>query len=284
MKGLHTLIPRNKITDPLFKAVRSHFGMVSDAMPASYYLSLVEGRPPSSRRGRMVFFAAMPKSGGSFMTYKLSEYLGWSREQVAERRGCGEKDISLPRMLDLLQKNVVVHQHVLGTEGNAHYIFKYADLVIFQTRNIYETLLSFRRHLLGESLYWQFMTFGPSFRTLSPERQLNQVVDLVTPWLLNFYVSWECHLRNHPPGVRLLHLDYHEVAESESDTLKRIICEVEGTCDEKRLSATLDQKIGKYRKNENDWITPVDFTMEQRERVRMLASYFPETDFSPIGI
>ena len=284
MNMIRALIPRTRLTDPILKAIRRSLGLVSDAMPASYYLSLVEDRPNSSRRGRMVFFAAMPKSGGSFMTYKLSEYLGWTREQAAERRGCGEKDIAPHRILDLLQKNVVIHQHVLGTEGNAHYIFKHANLVVFQTRNIYETLLSFRRHLLGESLYWQFMTFGQSFRALSPGRQLDQIVDLVTPWMLNFYVSWEAHLRNPPSGTKLLHLDYREVAASESGALRRIIREVEGTCDEERLRMTLDQKIGKYRKKENDGIEPVEFNDEQLARITKIASYFPETDFSVIGI
>lgn len=284
MNMIRALIPRTRMTDPILKALRKSLGLVSDAMPASYYLSLVEDRPISSRRGRMVFFAAMPKSGGSFMTYKLSEYLGWTREQAAERRGCGEKDIAPHRMLDLLQRNVVIHQHVLGTEGNAHYIFKYANLIVFQTRNIYETLLSFRRHLLGESLYWQFMTFGPSFRTLSPGHQLDQIVDLVAPWMLNFYVSWAGYLKNPPPGARLLHLDYQEVATSESGALRRIIREVEGSCDEERLRMTLEQKIGIYRKKENDWIEPVEFTEAQLARIRRLASYFPETDFSPIGI
>lgn len=281
---LQSLIPRNRLTTPLLRALRNSLGMVSDAMPASYYISLVEERPASARRGRMVFFAAMPKSGGSFMTYKLSEYLGWTREQAAERRGCGEKDIAIHRMLDLLQRNVVIHQHVLGTEGNAHYIFKYADLIVFQSRNIYEALLSFRRHLLGESLYWQFMTFGPSFRTLPPDRQLDQIVDLVAPWMLNFYVSWAGYLKNPPPGAKLLHLDYGEVARSESEALRRIIREVEGSCDEERLRITLDRKIGRYRKKENDWIQQAEFNEEQVARIQRLASFFPETDFSPIGI
>jgi hypothetical protein len=284
MNFLRTLIPRNRLTNPFLKEVRSSLGMVSDAMPASYYLSLVENRPLSSRRGRMVFVAAMPKSGGSFITHKLGEYLGWTREQAAEGKGCSQKDIAADRMLDLLQKNVVIHQHVLGTEGNTHYIFKYADLVVFQTRNIHETLLSFRRHLLGESLYWQIMTFGPSFRKLPPERQLDQVVDLVTPWMLNFYVTWAGHLRNPPPGARLLHLDYQEVAASEPEALRRIIRELEGSCDEERLRITLSQKIGKYRKKENDWIEPVEFSEEQLARIKRMVSYFPETDFSPIGI
>jgi hypothetical protein len=284
MNFLRTLIPRNRLTNPLLSKARASLGMVSDAMPASYYLSLVENRPRSSRRGRMIFVAAMPKSGGSFITHKLGEYLGWTREQAAEGKGCSQKDIAPDRMLDLLQKNVVIHQHVLGTEGNAHYIFNYADLVVFQTRNIHETILSFRRHLLGESLYWHFMTFGPSFRTLPPERQLDQVVDLVTPWMLNFYVTWAGHLRNPPTGARILHLDYQEVASSESGALRRIIREVEGSCDEERLSITLSQKIAKYRKKENDWIEPVEFSEEQLARIKRLASHFPETDFSPIGI
>jgi hypothetical protein len=79
-------------------------------------------------------------------------------------------------------------------------------------------------------------------------------------------------------------LDYQEVATSESGALRRIIREVEGSCDEERLRMTLEQKIGIYRKKENDWIEPVEFTEAQLARIRRLASYFPETDFSPIGI
>jgi hypothetical protein len=284
MKMIRALIPRNRLTDPLLRAVRVSLGMVSDAMPASYYLSMIEGRPVSTRRGRMVVCAAMPKSGSTFVTRKLAEYFNCTHTNFAVGRGCGETEVSPHRILDLLQENVVIHQHVLGTEGNANYIFKYADTVVFQTRNIYETLLSFRRHLLGDSLDWPFMNFTPSFRTLSPERQLNQIIDLVAPWILNFYVSWEGHLRNPPPGKKLLHLDYREVAASETEALGRIIREVEGSCNEERLRTILDQKIGKYRMKENDWITPVDFTEDQRDRVRILASYFAETDFSPIGI
>ena len=284
MKLIRALIPRNKLTDPLLRAMRVGFGMVSDAMPVSYYLSMIEERPVSARRGRMVVCAAMPKSGSTFVTRKLAEYLNCTHTNLAAGRGCGETEVSPHRMLDLLNEDVVIHQHVLGTEGNAHYIFKYADTVIFQTRNIQETLLSFRRHLLGESLYWQFMTFGPSFRTLSPGHQLDQIVDLVAPWMLNFYVSWAGYLKNPPPGARLLHLDYREVDASESEALRRIIREVEGSCDEERLRMTLEQKIGTYRKKENDWIEPVEFTEAQLARIRRLASYFPETDFSPIGI
>jgi len=284
MKFLRALIPQNRLTTSLLSKARSSLGMVSDALPLSYYLSLIENRSLASRSGRMVIFVSMPKSGSTFIASKLAEYLGWVRTHLNVRLGSGETDVDPHLLIDLLQSNVVIRQHVLGTEGNSHYIFKYAELVVFQTRNIYETLLSFRRHLLGESLYWPFMTFYSSFRTLSPERQLDQIVDLVTPWMLNFYASWECHLRNPPSGVRLLHLDYREVATSELNALRRIIHELEGSCDEKRLFMALNKKDGKYRKKENDWIEQAEFNEDQLARIRRISSYFPETDFSLLGI
>jgi hypothetical protein len=44
------------------------------------------------------------------------------------------------------------------------------------------------------------------------------------------------------------------------------------------------QRISTYRKKENDWVEPTSFTEGQLARIQRLASYFPETDFTPIGI
>jgi hypothetical protein len=233
----------------------------------------------------MIFFAAMPKSGGTFLTRKIAEYLGWKHDSLRPP-GSGQTngEICRERLVDSLDENIIIHQHTLGTDGNTPLLLAHASLIVVQTRDIFEVLLSFRRHLLGESLNWQFMTFQEPFHSMETSRQLDLVIDLAAPWMLNFYVTWERHLKNPPPSARIIPVNYSRLAENESALLSSLIQEIEGSCDEDRLKEVLTSHQGNYRKKSHPHIEDVCFSKEQRDRVLRLASYFPETDFQRLGI
>ena len=58
--------------------------------------------------------------------------------------------------------------------------------VVLQGRNLYDSLVSLRDHFLRESLASPICFVYEGFAELSPERQLDAVVDLAVPWFLGF--------------------------------------------------------------------------------------------------
>lgn len=247
-------------------------------------LNLLEANASKERSGKMVYIAAMPKSGGTFLSKKLSEYLEWSYEHASDIPGSCEFDVYRPKMIELASRNVVIHQHTLGTEGNSTYINRYSDLILVQTRNIFDALLSFRRHLENESLGWAFMTIQKPFKSMDSRDQLDLIIDLVGPWMLNFVVTWDNRLRDPNITTKVLPICYSEIVESEKDVLENIIVKLTGDCDQGRLSEVLAVNRSKYRKNENFGRVDVAFTGYQIDKIRKMSKHFPETDFSRVGI
>ena len=273
---------RKKISRKLL----SLLGYLPGNETAQFYISHVEQRVSELKFKRMIFMASMPKSGGTFLSNKLAEYLGFSKEVIYEKslRGWSENDILLHRFLDMKSRDVVLHTHVLGNDGNCHHVFNHSDLVIFQTRRIRNVLESFRKHLLGESLFWSFATIDNSFHQLSPSEQIDLLIDLVAPWMLNFYATWEKNLKNSALSGKIIHVSFDELIRDESKCLTGIITQIEGRCDSLKLGNVLNSRTCEDRYKNNRSIE--DYTMSdfQFARIANLAKHFRKTDFTPLGI
>ncbi len=206
-----------------------------------------------SREGRaasdgFLFGAALPKSGGTFLFKKVSEYLGWTYRHLHDCRGRCEFDIYRPAAADSGLYRLSVHQHTLATSGNIEFLRASKANVVVTTRRLTEVVLSFRDHLLQEHKSWPFVRVPVVFDSWASARQTQFVVDYVAPWFVHFLVGWhEVRLERQLDTV--LFLDHSDLVRSEQEAIRRVLNHLGVPVDEDRLGQVLSSDRGLHRVN-----------------------------------
>ncbi|WP_372719822.1 hypothetical protein [Novipirellula sp.] len=245
-------------------------------------LDQAESRVVSSSSDRkFVFIAAMPKSGSTYLSKKLAEYFDSEWGHISDLPGGCEFDLYRPSLITKGNVDLVVQQHTLGTEGNVEYLQRYRAHVIVTFRRLDDTLLSFRRHLLTESLRWPFVKVNPDFRQWSVERQLDFLVDFVAPWLVNFYATWKSVQREGILGKSLMFLNFASLKHDETETLASLVRWITDADPEmSRIKQLVNEERDIYRKSNATRLDEPNFTEEQRQKLARLLTYVVRDDCS----
>lgn len=138
-----------------------------------------------------VWLVAAPKSGSTWLNAILCNALGWPANSLAiggERR---EQEVYFNAMLPYLEGNLFSqHQHCRLSEVTADFVRHFRVKVVLHGRNLLDSLVSFRDFAASGSITVPMAYIDSNFAAMTPERQLDFIVDMVTPWYLNFYASW----------------------------------------------------------------------------------------------
>jgi hypothetical protein len=122
------------------------------------------------------------------------------------------------------------------------------------------------------------------FADLPDDRQFQFVIEMILPWYFNFYASW--FRANQASATPLLFITYEELAQDTSGALKKTL-EFLGEC---RTEAQIGQAIARAaamntRKNKGvSGRGDRMLTESHKARIRELRRYYPQADFSMIGI
>jgi len=149
-------------------------------------------------------------------------------------------------------------------------------------------LVSLRDHLMRESLF-NIPALYPSnrFREFDQVAQFDYLVEAAAPWYLSYYASW--HIADTRRIVDMLWVTYEDARSDWLGTIRSVMsfCGIE--CADHQISQALESMSDKPQSQTriNVGLTGRGLTLlsaEQRGRVSRMARFYPEVDFSRIGI
>jgi hypothetical protein len=256
---------------PLVARIRMLPGFESFGRPRPRKISA----PPTK-----FLIACAPKSGSTYLTTLIGNLPNFSVTSYAPAGGRREQELSeaLMRKGRRSSRQVAQH-HIRASDYTLGLIQKFDVTPLILVRNIYDAALSFAEHMVNESPIAPMAYFDDTFARSSLEHRLNAFIDLAAPWYFNFYVSW-WHYR--PKAI----VTYEDIIlggpNRQSEFLQSIgiatNLEEVLLAREKAKSQFTRFNIGKAGRG----AAILDF--RTREKLSRLASYYPNVDFSPIGL
>lgn len=233
---------------------------------------------------QMVLIACFPKSASSFLQNCIALLGDYTTDHLCNGHMRQEQDLYAPAMLDNAFRNVVTHQHVRATDANLDLLQTMKGKTIVTVRNLADVVVSFRDHCVKKTVEFSMAYVDESFRDLPKELQYDMVIDLIVPWYIYFYVSW----KKAEKEVPLLWVTYEDMVADKVGTI-RDICEYTGIrCTDDEIRDAIKTIEGdRDKSNYNKGVAgrgSTELSDAQKLRLERLASYYPDVDFSMIGL
>lgn len=239
------------------------------------------------RRGKFLFIACMPKSGSTFLTNTLSELTGFRKTNLTYAFERNDQNLYLPKLVDCAHLNTVTHQHIRATDSNLMLMQKFALRPVILTRNIFDVVVSIRDHFHNESYKFPTAYCDKKFFELDQKTQFDFIIDLALPWYFNFYVSWYKAAKSNL--VETLWLTYDEAVINWEKTLLKTISFYKISKTKEEIQTALNRNLNK--KNSQNRINKgivgrgkKTLTLTQQNKIISYARFYPDVEFSPIGI
>lgn len=253
--------------------------------PAQVMLrTMATARRPFDRGKQHLLIACAPKSGSTLLIESLLEISGFERRNPLAAGGRHENDLYEPGLIDAMGRNTVAQVHVRASEHNVELLNRYRHQPIVLTRNLADTLVSLRDHMMHEGPRWSMLWADERFAERTPAGQLDQLVDLAAPWFVHFFVSW--HQAAQDGSVEPVWLTYEEFSSDPARELGRVCAAVGIDADDHGIDRTLTVVAGlETRFNRGVVGRGADeLSTQQHSRLDAMAAHYPWVDFSPIGL
>jgi len=246
-----------------------------------------------------VLIACMPKSGSTFLSSALAKAPGMRREplvpghQRREQELCylalkaadektiwlrsnhGRRSSSVPNY----PRGFVAQKHVRYSVPTAKIIEQFQIRTVVLVRNIFDVVPSVRDHIRRESNYMPMGYITEEMREW-PDAALDDFISqLIIPWYFNFFLSWrECS--------DALIISYEDINRDKHDVVRRVLefAGLESTDEVVADAVAATEEGGKTRKNRAVLGRGAELNPEVRQRIFDYAGYYPDIDFSIIGI
>jgi len=245
--------------------------------------------------------ACMPKSGSTFLTEAIANLPGMRRARLVPAHERREQEISTSRLDLEIQKSLVMREiwrsdrellggrpprgfvgqlHLRYSQPTHDIIERYQLTPVVLVRNIFDVVVSLRDHIADTSPNMAMAYVTDEMRTWPPERMFAFIADMVIPWYLNFFVCWaqsDSHLL----------ITYEEMTADPEGTLGRIADHAGMNVRPPACKAAVDVAgVDKTKTRFNQGVAGRGEQLPAEARARILESiaYYPDVDFSMIGI
>lgn len=239
----------------------------------------------SPNANKRIVIACFPKTASTFLRNVISELTGYKTEEFCLGYERNEQNIYLPTLIDHSFKPIVNHMHVQATGNNLEHMNMARIKPIILVRDIFDTAISLRDHLVKTPRI-PMAYIDRKFATFSIERQLDMVVDMCMPWFFSFYVSW--YRANKSGAINAYWTTYEQLIADKIGTIEHILeCYNIPISRHKIVDAINTIESDKQRSNKNIGKRgrgKSTLSDDQRSRIIRLATYYPDVDFSLIGI
>ena len=232
-----------------------------------------------------ILLACQPKSGSTFLRNVLQEVTGWREIYLCLHTELSAQDLFYPVLLEYARTPTVTHQHCRATEANVQLMQAFGIRPVILVRDLHDVIVSLRDYFNGGAIRTtQFEE--AAWQALPPERQTDQIIDLVVPWHLEFLATWQKADRT--GRLPVLWMTYAQMVQDKAAAVRRILTFYGLEAADERI-ASIIAKVGASpeRNRFNKGVSGRGrdgLTSEQKARILRLAAYFPATDFTMLGI
>lgn len=242
------------------------------------------------QRKHHLWIIAAPKSGSTWLSVMLEELLGWPLMPLVSSYERREQEIEMPAFFGAPphEKNVLSqHQHCRRSRTTLEIIEKTGMRCVLTTRNIFDTVVSFRDHVekVPFAAPEQFMN-PESWSSLSDDERTEFIVTMVMPWYFNFYAGWFDYLAGNPhSGDMIRQQSYEDLLEDPAGSLEALCRWAAIPVDPADIRSAVELSETKFtRKNKGIVGRGNSLADVHRDRIRRMAEYYPSIDFTSIGL
>jgi sulfotransferase family protein len=238
--------------------------------------------------GPYLFVACMPRTASTFLSEAICELTGFKRVELADTYAENEQELDVPRLLDAYSYGSVTQQHVLANARTIELMQRYSIRPVVLVRNVFDIVISIRDflHTEGCAKWPTFFCTDESFRSLDEASQLEQIVELGIPWYFDFFVSWNEAKRRQ--AVDTLWVTYEDAVADWAGTMAQIATFYGIERDRDAIESALERtraRASSLRLNKGTSGRGETILHESaRERIERYARFYPEIDFSLIGL
>jgi len=235
-----------------------------------------------------IWLVCAPKSGSTWLTRILQDTLKWQTVKMVPSFGNREQEIDLSCLLRAGASGKVLtpHQHCRYSAYTHEIIDALDTKVIFQVRDIFDTILSFYDHIEmeGPTFPSGFMNES-SWSAMDELMRYEYLVDLVIPWYFNFYCGWmssELHAQG-----RLKLITYNELRNNTIATVGDVLSYCEESSSLPKVQGILEKQVKKKKNTrQNKGVLGRGDSLPEslKERVKSFTKYYPHIDFGPLGL
>ena len=236
-----------------------------------------------TKRRRCLLVTCFPKSGSTFLVSALAESTGYIRQFLGYDH-LNEQDLYLPSLIDTYNMNIVCHQHTRATAPNLALVTEFGIQPIVLVRNIFDCLVSLRDHLGRESQRTPIFNASDEFLAKPQSDQFDELIDLVLPWYVNFFMSWK---KAETGGMELLWITYEDMMTDKAGTVRRVLDFYGTTQFIDRVDSAISRVVKGPDTRFNKGVSgrgEEQLSADQRRRITDRFRHYPDVDFSSIGI
>lgn len=234
--------------------------------------------------GQHVMIACMPKSGSSFLFQTLTKLTGWDSLQMSYAYMQNEEELYLPALRAVIRENTITQQHFRATVPNNQIIQAFNIRPIVLVRNLFDVVVSYTDFYDKGAIANTF--FARRWERMDHSRKLDLIIDHFMPWYLAFFASWIDAMKSDQIDGFLV--SYEQIIEDKPAAIFAIseFLGLEKSTDE--CAAAIEAAEGdkkKVRFNKGVAGRGEDsLDTDQKDRLKRLADYFDDIDFSMVGL
>lgn len=246
----------------------------------------------------MILVASASRSGSTYLANMIKDISKLHYYRYCQAYSNLENELYLPALCFAHEYRTISILHIKANILNVKLIELFGIKTIITIRDIFETVASCARYIrrithhpyfemghASTSMAW----FDLNQTKLSDDKLIDYIIDLYVPWYINFFVSWTSVVNR--GEVDAIWVNRDEVKKHPKETLENIL----DFCNLDSLDHDWDKIINSYPPEETDSYLKQDYpisteqwqgkiTEQQKQNVRQYAKYYPDIDFSPLGI
>ena len=258
------------------------------AITLSYDSAITELRRQAGKK--FIFHVASPKSGSTWIAQSVGPFLrtrGWKTPSMTVGGGNRAQDFFLSELirLEALEHDIFTdHQHCVFSSYVLELLTAINAKVVFQTRNLYDMLISLRDHLDNETTVKPMFNIDTNqWAALNRTEKLDFLIYNVAPWYINFWVGWSQAQK--AMGDNFLVVKYEDLLENPDNIFETILdfSELPRSVFPASTDTIYTSNVF-TRKNKAIIGRGELFTAEHRLHVDRLCKPYKDIDFSAMGI
>lgn len=218
------------------------------------------------------------------MAHVLSNATGFPIQNTKIYTGYHQDILYTPKIIDLMFRNNILKTHVRCSEFNRKIIEQTGMKVIVLTRNIFDVIPSIVDHIKKNKCKGPLFAEKIDCDSFERATLVDYVIDVYVPWYFSFYVSWYKE-KEEGKKIQLLWLDYEDVTIHLEDKYNEIMTFL-NLSEYEKDSTKISNLLNGNKKNFNKGIVGrgTTLTENQKQKISSFCKYYPDVDFSPIGI